>query len=221
MRTLKLLRATVAFVLLLFVSISCRQTENTIKIPAGGTEFMEWMPKNLTTSTFRNGDSIPEVKVDKEWFEAAKEGRPAWCYYNNDPANGKTYGKLYNWYAVNDARGLAPKGWHIPTDKEWQILVDYLGGKAVAGGKMKEKGTSHWSSPNTGATNKISFSALPGGGRSKFGLWQNMGYSATFWSSSKSNRNGALARQLWFNESEVARRNLLKDHGLSVRCVRD
>ena len=123
MRTLKLLRATVAFVLLLFVSISCRQTENTLKIPAGGTEFMEWMPKNLTTSTFRNGDSIPEVKVDKEWFEAAKEGRPAWCYYNNDPANGKTYGKLYNWYAVNDARGLAPKGWHIPTDREWQILV--------------------------------------------------------------------------------------------------
>lgn len=142
MRTLKLLRATVAFVLLLFVSISCRQTENTMKIPAGGTEFMEWMPKNLTTSTFRNGDSIPEVKVDKEWFEAAKEGRPAWCYYNNDPANGKTYGKLYNWYAVNDARGLAPKGWHIPTDREWQILVDSLGGKAVAGGKMKEKGTS-------------------------------------------------------------------------------
>lgn len=119
-----------------------------------------WMAENLNTSHYLNGDSIPQVQDKAEWV-ALTTG--AWCYYQNDAENGKTYGKLYNWYAVNDPRGLAPEGWHIPTDAEWIALIDYLGGTNVAGGKMKQIGTVHWISPNLGATNESGFSALPGG----------------------------------------------------------
>ena len=94
-----------------------------------------WMTKNLDVSTFRNGDTIPEIKNGFEWERAGIEGRPAWCYYENDPKNGTIYGKLYNWYAVNDARGLAPSGYHVPTDAECTILGDFLG--KDAGTKMK------------------------------------------------------------------------------------
>jgi uncharacterized protein (TIGR02145 family) len=96
-----------------------------------------WATKNLDVITFRNGDTIPEAKTNEEWKKAGEEGKPAWCYYDNDPENGKKYGKLYNWYAVNDPRGLAPKGWHVPSDAEWIVLIDYLGGEEVAGTKMK------------------------------------------------------------------------------------
>ena len=96
-----------------------------------------WMTKNLDVSTFRNGDPIPEAKTDEEWEKAGENKQPAWCYYNNDPGNGEKYGKLYNWYAVNDSRGLAPVGYHIPSDAEWTILTDFLGGEDAAGNKMK------------------------------------------------------------------------------------
>ena len=108
-----------------------------------------WIAANLNVSHFRNGDIIPEVRGDDEWEKADNEGRAAWCYYNNDPANGAIYGKLYNWYAVNDPRGLAPKGWHVPCDDEWTELEICLGENA--GGKMKETGTTHWTPPNIDA----------------------------------------------------------------------
>lgn len=98
-----------------------------------------WMTENLNVSTFRNGDAIPEAKTNEEWEQAGQNKQPAWCYYNNDPKNGAKYGKLYNWFAVNDSRGLAPEGWHIPTDYEWTVLTDYLGGGEFAGGKLKSK----------------------------------------------------------------------------------
>jgi uncharacterized protein (TIGR02145 family) len=101
-----------------------------------------WMAENLNVSTFRNGDPIPEAKTDEEWKKAGKEGKPAWCYYDNDPKNGAKYGKLYNWYAVIDPRGLAPAGWHIPSDAEWTTLGDQLG--SDPGKKMKS--TSGWDS---------------------------------------------------------------------------
>ena len=94
-----------------------------------------WMTKNLDVSTFRNGDTIPEIQDVNEWHKAGEEGRPAWCYYDNDSTYGTTFGKLYNWYAVNDPRGLAPVGYHIPSDQEWTMLTDYLG--LNAGSKMK------------------------------------------------------------------------------------
>jgi len=96
-----------------------------------------WMSVNLNVDKFRNGDPIPEAKTDEAWESAWKNNQPAWCYYDNDPANGTKYGKLYNWYAVNDPRGLAPAGYHIPTDEEWTVLTDYLGGGGIAGEKMK------------------------------------------------------------------------------------
>jgi len=106
-----------------------------IKGVAIGTQV--WTTKNLDVATFRNGDAIPQAKTDEEWKAASDNKQPAWCYYDNKAANGTKYGKLYNWYAVNDARGLAPSGWHVPTDEEWTVLSTYLGGKEVAGKKMK------------------------------------------------------------------------------------
>ena len=107
-----------------------------------------WMTKNLDVATFRNGDPIPQAKTDEEWDKANEKEQPAWCYYDNLPRNGEKYGKLYNWYAVNDPRGLAPEGWHVPSDAEWTVLIDYLGGGDVAGTKMKSK--SGWDSYTTG-----------------------------------------------------------------------
>jgi uncharacterized protein (TIGR02145 family) len=122
--------ATVLF--LTFVTFSGFGNSQSIKI---GT--LTWTAKNLDVTTFRNGDSIPQAKSDAEWVAAGENYQPAWCYYDNDPKNGTKYGKLYNWFAVNDARGLAPSGWHIPTDEEWTELSTFLGGEDVAGDKMK------------------------------------------------------------------------------------
>jgi uncharacterized protein (TIGR02145 family) len=109
-----------------------------------------WMKENLNVSTFRNGDPIPEAKTDEEWKAAGDAKQPAWCYYNNDPKNGTKYGKLYNWYAVNDSRGLAPEGWHVPTDEEWTVLIGYLGGEKDITKKIKS--TSGWNSYEWGET---------------------------------------------------------------------
>jgi uncharacterized protein (TIGR02145 family) len=109
-----------------------------------------WMKENLNVSTFRNGDSIPEAKTEKEWIAAGYNEQPAWCYYNYDHVNGTKYGKLYNWCAVNDARGVAPSGYHVPTDVEWTVLADFLGGESVAGGKMKS--TIGWDNYKTGGS---------------------------------------------------------------------
>ena len=109
-----------------------------------------WMKENLNVSTFRNGDPIPEAKTAEEWQAAGTEKQPAWCYYDNDPKNGVKYGKLYNWYAVNDSRGLAPSGYHVPTDLEWTVLADFLGGESVAGGKVKS--ANGWDNYKTGGS---------------------------------------------------------------------
>ncbi|MFA6571391.1 MAG: fibrobacter succinogenes major paralogous domain-containing protein, partial [Bacteroidota bacterium] len=145
-----------------YPSLSEKETDSTILI---GTQV--WMKKNLDVDHYRNGDTIPEVKDPKIW---AKLKTGAWCYYGNSLDEGKIYGKLYNWFAVNDPRGLAPAGWHIPTDTEWTTLTSNLGGESGAGGKMKSKGTLEgddglWFRPNTGASNESGFSALPGGWR--------------------------------------------------------
>jgi uncharacterized protein (TIGR02145 family) len=109
-----------------------------------------WTTKNLDVATFRNGDLIPEAKTDEEWKAAVENKQPAWCYHQNNTANGTNYGKLYNWYAVVDARGLAPTGYHIPTDEEWTVLSTFLGGEDVAGKKMKS--SSGWNSYKTGGS---------------------------------------------------------------------
>jgi len=120
-----------------------------------------WMAENLKVTHYRNGNTILHIIDWFSWFTLTG----AYCEYDNDVNNVAVYGRLYNWYAVNDSRYIAPVGWHVPSDAEWLTLVDYLGGDTVADGKMKEIGTTHWVSPNTGATNESGFSALPGGYR--------------------------------------------------------
>ena len=109
---------------------------------------VNWSEKNLAVSQFRNGDNIAEVKTDEEWEKFGNQKKPAWCYYQNDSSNGTKYGKLYNWYAVNDKRGLAPSGWHIATDDEWQLLIDGLGGDEAGGSKIKN--TTGWNRNGNG-----------------------------------------------------------------------
>jgi len=176
-----------------------------------------WTSKNLDVTTYRNGDPIPQVTDPTEW---AGLTTGAWCYYNNDPANGAIYGKLYNWYAVNDSRGLAPAGWHIPTDAEWTTLATSLGGDNVVGGKMKMTGTTYWSSPNTGATNSSGFSGLPGGyGGESFGSFRNYG---SFWTATESGVSTAWTRDLGYNYDYLYRFSLHnKRAGFSVRCIKD
>lgn len=177
-----------------------------------------WMAENLKVTHYRNGDAIPNVTDNGTWSGLTTG---AYCAYNNDENNVATYGRLYNWYAVADSRNIAPAGWHVPTDEEWQTLVDYLGGSSVAGGKLKETGTAHWNSPNEGATNESGFTALPGGYRYDSGLFVNMGDYAYFWSSTEYSSYFAWYRYLSFSHSQVGRTNLIKRLGFSVRCVRD
>ena len=182
-----------------------------------------WMNRNLDVDHYRNGDSIPQVTDSNEWVNL-KTG--AWCYYTNDPAMGSIYGKLYNWYAVNDPRGLAPIGWHIPSDTEWTELENCLGGVSIAGGKLKTTGTKEsgnglWNSPNTGATNESGFSALPGGWRTdSSGAFSSLGYYGSWWTSTEINFREAWHRHITSSSAIVIRDRYYKD-GFSVRCVKD
>jgi len=178
-----------------------------------------WMSENLNVDKFRNGDTIPEAKTVEEWEKANEYQQPVWCYYDNDPANGAKYGKLYNWYAVNDSRGLAPAGYHIPSDAEWTILTNYLGGMDLAGGKMKS--TSGWYAPNEGASNSIGFSGLPGGYRYGSGSFYGIAKFGYWWSSAESNTDDAWDRDLNYDDGSVSRSSSNKEEGLSVRCLRD
>ena len=178
----------------------------------------QWMRENLDVLTYRNGDIIPQVTDPTAWA-ALTTG--AWCYYNNDVANGAIYGKLYNWYAVNDPRGLAPTGWHVPTDDEWTTLSTTLGGDAVAGGKMKVAGTTRWTTPNTGATNESGFAGLPGGNRYNNGAFYNVGSTGSWWSSTEGSTTNAWSRFLFYDGVNIDRNNMNKKFGFSVRCLRD
>jgi uncharacterized protein (TIGR02145 family) len=180
-----------------------------------------WMTKNLNVDKFRNGDPIPHAKTNEEWVRAGENGEPAWCYYSNNPDNGDCYGKLYNWYAVNDPRGLAPEGWKIPSDEDWGRLTDFLGGESVAGKKMKS--TDFWAD-NDGesgnGTNESGFSGLPGGNRSYDGTFYDVGKDGTWWSSTEDGTDYVWRRFLSYNDGYISRLNYDKEEGLSVRCLR-
>jgi uncharacterized protein (TIGR02145 family) len=175
-----------------------------------------WAGCNLNVSTYRNGDLIPEV-TDQTTWSGLTTG--AWCYYNNDSSNGIIYGKLYNWYAVNDPRGLAPLGYHVPSDTEWTTLTTYLGGLTIAGGSMKETGLCHWLSPNTSATNSSNFTGLPGGYRDKDAFYAINGVG-NWWSSSEIGITGWY-RFLNSSLGSVGRNNNNKLNGFSVRLIKD
>jgi uncharacterized protein (TIGR02145 family) len=178
----------------------------------------KWMSKNLDVAFYRNGDPIPQVSDSTAWVGLTTG---AWCYYNNDPKQGNKYGKLYNWYAVNDPRGLAPQGWHIPSEAEWATLETTLGGDALAGGKMKEPGTLNWTTPNTGAENSSGFAGLPGANRSFNGVFNLVGTNGNWWSSTELNSTSAWYRYLVFLGGNLYRSFNIKQSGFSVRCIRD
>lgn len=201
-----------------------------------------WMAENLKVTRYRNGDAIPIVTNKDSWGSLSNG---AYCEYNNDVNNVVTYGRLYNWYAVDDSRKLAPAGWHVPTDGEWKQLEIYLGmsqidahsygwrGETIfnVGGKLKETGTTHWISPNEGATNETGFTALAGGVRVSCcradNYFMQVGTSAGFWTSTESDTDPtghriAIPRWLSYHIGEIKRdTTTMKKFGMSVRLVKD
>jgi uncharacterized protein (TIGR02145 family) len=176
-----------------------------------------WMKQNLKVSKYRNGDSIPTNLSNSTW-QATTSG--AYAIYNNTATNDSIYGKLYNWYAVADSRGLCPTGWHVPGDAEWTTLENFLGGSSVAGGKMKAV-SSLWTAPNTGATNSSGFTGLPGGNRDGNGTFFFIGFFGYWWSSTQASSPDAWYRVLSYVNANSYRDLITKTYGFSVRCVRD
>lgn len=187
-------------------------TNETVTI---GTQI--WMKKNLDVSTYRNGDPIPQVQDPSQWVNLTTG---AWCYYENITANGTVYGKLYNWYAVNDPRGLAPVGYHVPSDADWTTLITFLGGETVAGGKMKS--TTGWNSPNSNATNSSGFTGLPGGWRlGNDGAFINIFNYGYWWSSTENSSTDAWISTLGYDGGWISSFGSGKKNGFSVRCIKD
>jgi uncharacterized protein (TIGR02145 family) len=179
---------------------------------------LEWMAQNLNVDKFRNGEPIPEAKTSEEWQTARDNKQPAWCWYENDDSNGKTFGRIYNWYAVNDDRGLAPDGWHIATDDEWTALTNVLGGVEKAGLKLKsDKG---WFENGNGTDDK-GFLALPSGFRNYNGTFYVIGKGCYFWTADKNYAGTAWYRFIYYSDDNVYRYSSNKGSGFSVRCVKD
>ncbi len=178
----------------------------------------EWTTKNLSVTKYRNGDNIPQVQNATQW---ANLTTGAWCYYSYQTSNGTVYGKLYNWYAVNDPRGLAPAGWHVSTNADWISLTDFLGGSQAAGGLLKETGTSHWQSPNTGAVNSSGITALPGGHCLANGSFSSLGSIGYWWVADNYNTTNAWCTGLYYNNKTITRAPIDKKQGFSVRLVKD
>jgi len=179
----------------------------------------EWMASNLKTTRLNDGEAIQNVTADSAW---SRLSTPAYCWYNNDISNKDTHGALYNWYVIETGK-LCPKGWHIPSDEEWESLINYLGGAEVAGGKLKETGTGFWVNPNTGASNESGFSGLASGNRYgyKISPFLQIGYYSDWWSSTLFRARTAWSRRLHFNSTIVSRNTRELRDGCSVRCVKD
>lgn len=201
------------------------RTYKTVKIGK-----QEWMAENLNVSTYRNGDSIlhkqekgkkPKFKLNIGW-QSMNKG--AWCYYETEKGIDTTYGKLYNWFAVNDSRGLAPEGWHIPTSEEWKQLGEFLGGKDTAGFKLKS--ANDWKEIGNG-NNESGFDALPAGIRSDAGIFSGRGYSAFWWSSTRVIGMYAYycalhyLNSMFFYKHNISNNNTSGLSGFSVRCIKD
>lgn len=189
---------------------------NTYKTIPIGTQ--NWMAGNLKTTKFSDGSFIPIITDPVLWSNMTT---PACCWQNNDPIRKVTYGVLYNWYAVQSGK-LCPVGWHVPSDEEWIVLTDFLGGEDIAGSKLKETGYKHWSSPNTGATDEAHFSAYPGGFRhgSPDALFDQLTRTGYWWTST-SGDNWASVRLMFDSSKNIEKSVLPKEAGLSVRCVQN
>jgi len=219
-------RISVSGVILIIILIqSCKkEVDNTIKDIDGnlynnavtiGTQV--WMVENLRTTKYNNGDSIGTTTSD-----IANESTPKYQWaYDGDESNAATYGRLYTWYAVADSRNVCPTGWHVPTDDDWTTLTTFLGGEDVAGGKLKETGTSHWLAPSTGVTNESNFTALPGGYRNFDGTFGYLPSRGFWWSSTEHSTSLGYYRTMSSIFYFVGRDGTNKQFGFSVRCLKD
>ena len=204
------------YFLLIFVGCSGDKKQQEVKI---GDQ--TWMSSNLNVDKFMNGDPIPELKTEQDWKDADKNKTPGFSYYRNNVENGKTYGKLYNWYAVNDSRGIAPAGWHVPSKADWKKLIDFLGGEETAGKKIKS--TAGWTNTEGGinGTNESGFNALPGGYCTRGYFFNLNEYSGTWWTSSEHSEIFAFTYELKYDKDKLTLLEGGKGNGFSVRCIKD
>ena len=226
-----MMKLYISFLATLMILIcSCKQQPDFDAVKIGEHS---WMIKNLDVITFKNGDTIPESKTKEEWVAYGTARKAAWCYYNNDIREGAQMGKLYNWYAVNDPRGLAPLGWHVPSDNEWDILADFLGGTDNAGDKMKI--TNEWEGyeeedddgkptgefRSDAATNESGFSAYPSGVNTYRGLCATGNFRGCWWSTTKDNDDFPIYRLIYATFSDLDRQSSTDCRGASIRCLKD
>ena len=210
-----------------FTFTECKDGDNNY-YPVVQINTQLWMAENLKTTKYNDVTAIPNITDDATWTAATTS---AYCDYSNTPANSTTFGRLYNWYAVdnnaatkvasNGGKNVCPTSWHVPNDTEWTTLMTYLGGESVAGGKVKETGTTHWTTPNTGATNETGFTALPGGNRGGNSTYYNVGSNGYWWSSTEYSAARAWSSHMSYSNTAVVRSNNVMQSGFSVRCVRD
>ncbi len=177
-----------------------------------------WMAENLRSTKYRDGTKIPAIGSGILW-DSSTAG--AYCNYDNDSRQVVTYGLLYNWYAVHDSRNLAPIGWHIPTEAEWEILTEFLGGESIASSRLKERGTVHWNIPNSGATNESGFTALPCGARGEVGQFCFLGTVGFWWSADFTSNRTAFLRGATNYSTNIFKYTYNKEYGFSVRCIKD
>jgi len=177
-----------------------------------------WLAENLKTTRYDNGDQIATTSMD-----ITGENTPKYQWaFGDDETIASVYGRLYTWHAATDSRNICPTGWHVPTDQEWEVLKSYLGGDSIAGSKLKEAGTSHWQTPNSGTTNEVGFTALPGGYRNYLGSFVSLQVSSYLWSSSPNPNPGwSWGQRMYYNDATLLRGGYYKQAGASVRCLRD
>lgn len=178
------------------------------------------MAENLKTSKYRNGDSIGTTSPATKDISVESKPKYQWAY-DGIETNVPTYGRLYTWYAITDSRKVCPTGWHLPNKSEWAILINYLGSDSIAGGKMKEKGTSHWLCPNKGATNETGFKALPSGIRQNKGEFRGLDVVGSWWSFGEISTKKANRFSMDYYSSKITRLDGFKQSGFSVRCIKD
>ena len=220
-----LIRSFLATGVFLIILNGCKKDDNTptvndidgnvYHIVTVGTQV--WMVENLKTTKYNDGSAIPLVTDPTAWTNLNTD---AYCWYDNNINNKNIYGGLYNWNSVISGK-LCPDGWHVPSKTDWEILLDFLGGEATeVGGKLKEKGTSHWENPNTGATDEYGFKALPGGERYGYGVFTYLGTKSNMWSSTASSDTETYGLRLFHDDTEFHfTAGWDKKRGLSVRCI--
>ena len=223
--TLSMVLFTIGFLLSFSCKKSAEENNPTTVLDVDGNLYHTvtigsqiWLKENLQVMKYTNLDAITNITGINDW---ANLSSGAYCNYDNNTSNVSIYGRLYNWYAVHDSRKVCPTGWHVPSNDEWNTLITNLGGYAAAGGKLKETGTVHWNTPNTGASNSSDYTALPGGYRYATGSFFDLKDGGYFWTSTGAGNN-AYSWEL-FHDDEAIYNSSNNDakNGYTVRCIKD